>query len=73
MDPIIKYLKHGELPNDPASAQKVKCQAPHYILVKEKLYKRSHSSPLLKCLLSSEADYALREVHEGIYGNHLKG
>ena len=73
MDPIIKYLKHGELPDDPAIARKVKCQAPHYVLVKKKLYKRSHYSPLLKCLSPSEADYALREVHEKICGNHLGG
>ena len=70
MDPIIKYLKHGELPNDPISARKVKRQAPHYILIEEKLYKRSHYSPLLKCLTPTEADYAMREVHEGVCGNH---
>ena len=64
MDPIIKYLKHGELPNDPISAQKVKRQAPHYILIEEKLYKRSHYSPLLKCLTPTKANYAMREVHE---------
>ena len=73
MDPIIKYLKNGELPDDPAIARKVKRQAPHYVLVEEKSYKRSHYSPLLKCLSPSEVDYALREVHEGIYGNHLGG
>ena len=73
MDPIIKYLKHGELSNDPTVARKVKCQAPHYILIEEKLYKRSHYSPLLKCLTPTEADYAMREVHEGICGNHLGG
>ena len=73
MDPIIKYLKYGELPDDPASARKVKRQAPHYILIEEKLYKRSHYSPLLKCLSPTEASYARREVHEGVCGNHLGG
>ena len=73
MDPIIKNLKFEELLDDPIAAQKIKCQAPHYILVEEKLYKRSHSFPLLKCLLSFEANYALREVHEKICGNHLEG
>ena len=73
MDPIIKYLKHGELPNDPISARKVKHQAPHYILIEEKLYKRSHYCPLLKCLSPTEASYAMREVHEGVCGNHLGG
>ncbi|KAK3001139.1 hypothetical protein RJ639_021972 [Escallonia herrerae] len=35
------------------------------------LYKKSFSSPYLKCLSPREADYALREIHEGIYGKHL--
>ena len=73
MDPIIEYLKFGKLPNDPIVAQKVKHWSLHYILIKKKLYKRSHSSPLLKCLLPSKMDYALREVHEEICGNHLGG
>ena len=37
------------------------------------LYKRSFSLPLLKCLGPTDADYALREVHEEIYKNHLGG
>ena len=73
MDPIIKYLKLGELPDDPAIARKIKCQAPHYVIIEKNLYKRSYYSPLLKCLSPSEVDYALREVHEGICGNHLGG
>ena len=71
MDPIIGYLKLRTLPIDSSTMHKVKCLTLHYTLVDGQLYKRSFSSPLLKCLLPSEADYALREVHEGIYGNHL--
>ena len=73
MDLIIKCLKSEELPNDLLTTRKVKCQAPRYILVEKKLYKRSHSFPLLTCLPSFEVDYALRKVHEKIYGNHLEG
>ena len=73
MDPIITYLKSGALPTDASASRKIKCLALHYTLLDGQLYKRSFSSPLLKCLLPSEADYALREVHEGIYGNHLGG
>jgi hypothetical protein len=34
------------------------------------LYRRSTSSPLLKCLSSEENIYVLREMHEGVYGLH---
>ena len=42
-----------------------------YILMNGQLYKRSFSLSLLKYLRLADADYALQEVHEGIYENHL--
>ena len=27
--------------------------------------------PILKCVEKEDANYILREVHEGIYGNHI--
>ena len=44
MDPIIDYLKSRALPIDRLAARKVKRQAPHYVLIEKKLYKRSYSS-----------------------------
>ncbi|GKV53644.1 hypothetical protein SLEP1_g60161, partial [Rubroshorea leprosula] len=40
-------------------------------LVDGVLYKRSFSLPLLRCLNPYEAEYALREVHEGVCGSHV--
>ena len=37
----------------------------------EQLYKRSSSMPLLICLNHEEANYVLRELHEGTYGSHV--
>ena len=39
--------------------------------MKNILYKRGFSHPYLRCLGPDEADYFMREVHEGICGNHL--
>ena len=39
-------------------------------MIKDVLYKRGFSRPYLRCLGIEEADYVIREVHEGIYGNH---
>ena len=36
----------------------------------EVLYKRGFSQPYLKCLAPDEANYVLREVHEGACGNY---
>ena len=73
MDPIFSYLNTGALSEDKSAIRKATCQAPHYVLYNEKLYKIFFTLPLLKCLPPSEANYALREVHEGICGNHLGG
>ena len=47
--------------------------ASQYIMMNDHLYKRSFSLPLLRCLGPTNADYVLREVHEGICENHLGG
>ena len=73
MDPIVQYLKMDALPTDTSAVCQIKRTAPHYTLVGERLYKRSFTLSLFKCLLSSEAKYALQEVHEGLCGNHLGG
>ncbi|XP_012851807.1 PREDICTED: uncharacterized protein LOC105971499 [Erythranthe guttata] len=71
--PILKYLKKRELLADPTEARKLKTRAARFVIVGEELYKRGFSSPYLKCLDPTTADYVLREVHEGICGNHLSG
>ena len=73
MDPIVQYLTMGVLPTDTSAARQIKCMAPHYTLVNERLYKRSFTLSLLKCLLPSEAKYALQDVHDGLCDNHLEG
>ncbi|XP_012858055.1 PREDICTED: uncharacterized protein LOC105977295 [Erythranthe guttata] len=71
--PILKYLKKGELPAESTEARKLKTRAARFVIVGEELYKRGFSFPYLKCLDPTTADYALREVHEGICANHLSG
>ena len=41
-----------------------------FVLIKDVLYKRGFSCPYLRCLGPEEADFIMREVHRGIYGNH---
>ncbi|XP_052728231.1 uncharacterized protein LOC108329042 isoform X1 [Vigna angularis] len=45
-------------------------KAARYLLIGEDLYKRGFSCPLLKCLSSEEAEYVMRELHEGACGMH---
>ncbi|XP_075652789.1 uncharacterized protein LOC142623281 [Castanea sativa] len=70
MNPIVAYRKDGKLPNDKEAARKLKVKAAQFVLIKNILYKRGFSRPYLRCLTSEESNYVMREVHEGICGNH---
>ena len=67
---MISYLKTGGLPDGNDAARKLKLQASRFVLINVVLYKRGFSRPYLRCLCYEEADYIMREVHEGICGNH---
>ena len=73
IDPILDYLTSKALLEDKSTSHKVTLQAPHYVLYDGKLYKGSFMLLLLKCLSPFEMNYVLREVYEGICGNHLGG
>ena len=68
--PLLAYLQSGTLPDGKDAARKLKIQASRFVLVGDVLYKRGFSRPYLRCLSDNEADYVMREVHEGICGNH---
>ncbi|XP_052297233.1 uncharacterized protein LOC127902365 [Citrus sinensis] len=73
MDPIISYLRDGVLPPDKLRAREVRAQASRYTMIDGVLYRRGYTLPFLRCLDEDDADYVLREVHEGICGNHSGG
>uniref|UniRef100_A0A2N9FAH3 Uncharacterized protein n=1 Tax=Fagus sylvatica TaxID=28930 RepID=A0A2N9FAH3_FAGSY len=70
MTPIINYLEDETLPSDPVEARKLKVRCTRFVLIQGILYKRGFSLPYLRCLDKAEANYVMREVHEGICGNH---
>ena len=70
MTPIISYLKDGKLLEGKDEARKLRVKAARYVLINEVLYKRGFSQPYLRCLTPDEANYVLREIHEGACGNH---
>ena len=71
MDPIWDYLVNGTLPSDPKEASKLKARSARFTVHRGTLYKRGFSASILKCVGKEDANYILREVHEGICGNHI--
>ena len=70
MDEIATYLRNGTLPADKLQARRIRYRSARFCLLHGILYKRSFSGPLLRCLRPDEANYVMREIHEGICGNH---
>ena len=67
---LISYLKNGTLPNGKDAIRKLKVQASQFVLIRDVLYKRGFPRPYLRCIVPEEVEYVMREVHEGICGNH---
>ena len=72
MDPIWDYLVEGTLPSDLNEASKLRARSARFTIPQGTLYKRGISTPILKCLGNEDANYILREVHEGVCGNHIR-
>ncbi|XP_021984866.1 uncharacterized protein LOC110880703 [Helianthus annuus] len=70
MTPIIQYLQKGILPDNKAEARKVQHKALHYEMNGDILYRRSFLGPLLRCVDPRDANYLVREIHEGICDIH---
>ncbi|XP_057976091.1 uncharacterized protein LOC131163516 [Malania oleifera] len=67
----VAQIKDGSLPEDNKEARKVRRKAARYTLIGRELYRRSLTLPYLRCLNDEEGTYVLREIHEGVCGNHL--
>ena len=71
IDPISNYIIDGSLPDDPKEAAKIRARSARFTNHKGSLYKRGFFTPFLKCIAGEDTRYILREVHEGICGNHI--
>ena len=69
---LVSHLKNGVLPDGKGAVRKLKVQAARFVLIKNVLYKRGFFCPYLRCLGPKKANYVMREVHEGICGNHSR-
>lgn len=44
-----------------------------YCMIGDDLYRRGYVTPIMKCLSDEEANYVIRELHEGICERHTGG
>nr|GEZ49401.1 reverse transcriptase domain-containing protein [Tanacetum cinerariifolium] len=70
MTELVSYLKEGTLPEDKKKARKIRLKARQYELMEEIIYKRSFLTPWLRCVGPLQAEYVMREIHEGSCSMH---
>ncbi|GJW90453.1 reverse transcriptase domain-containing protein [Tanacetum coccineum] len=70
MTPIAEYLRDGFLLEDKKEASKLLIKARQYELLAGVLYRRSFLKPWLRCVGPLQADYVIREIHEGSCSMH---
>ncbi|GJY62601.1 reverse transcriptase domain-containing protein [Tanacetum coccineum] len=70
MTPIQEYLNNGTLPAERKKARSIKRKAQRFAIINGTLYKKSFLGPWLRCVGPSQANYVLREIHEGSCSMH---
>jgi hypothetical protein len=72
----IDFIRDQRLPAGvdakSAAAARVMCRSKGFVLVDNKLYRRcTRLGVLMKCVTGADGYDILREIHEGICGNHV--
>nr|GFA13078.1 reverse transcriptase domain-containing protein [Tanacetum cinerariifolium] len=70
MTELVNYLKEGILPADEKEARKIRLKARQYELMEGILYKRSFLTPWVRCVGPLQAEYVIKEIHEGSCSMH---
>ncbi|KAL8486162.1 hypothetical protein ACS0TY_023027 [Phlomoides rotata] len=67
MTPIFNYLLKGTLSQESIEANRLCIRAARYTIIRDQLYKRGFSLPLLKCLTKEQGELVLKEIHGGCF------
>nr|GEV72133.1 reverse transcriptase domain-containing protein [Tanacetum cinerariifolium] len=70
MTELVNYLKEGILLGDEKEARELRLKARQYELMEGVLYKRSFLTPWLRCVGPLQAEYVMKEIHEGSCSMH---
>ncbi|GKA36579.1 reverse transcriptase domain-containing protein [Tanacetum coccineum] len=70
MTPLCEYLAKETLPEDKKMARAGRRKAARYTMINGTLYKKSFLGPWLRCVEPLQANYVLREIHEGSCSMH---
>jgi hypothetical protein len=70
MQPYLAYMVNKTLPEDTVQAKRIIRQSKAFLVLQGKLYKRSITGVLQRCVTPQEGQEILRDIHAGVCGHH---
>jgi hypothetical protein len=62
-EPVIRYIKNEEEPDDKAATERIARQSAHYTIIGGLLYRRGAGGVFMKCIHSATGRQLLDEIH----------
>jgi hypothetical protein len=70
MQPYLAYMINKTLPEDVVEARRVVRWSKAFVVLRGKLYKKSVTGVLQRCVTPQEGQIILKDIHAGVYGHH---
>ncbi|GJV42457.1 reverse transcriptase domain-containing protein [Tanacetum coccineum] len=70
MTPLLEYLRDGTLPAEVKRARAIKIKSRQYVVISGVLYRKLFLEHWIRCVRPLQAEYVVREIHEGSYSMH---
>jgi ribonuclease HI len=70
MQPYLAYLINKKLPEDAVEAKRITRRSKAFVVLQGKLYKKSITSVLQRCVMPQEGQVILKDIHAGVCGHH---
>jgi hypothetical protein len=70
MQPYLAYIINKKLPEDAVEAKRITRQSKAFVMLQGKLYKKSITGVLQRCVTPQEGQVILKDIHAGVCGHH---
>jgi hypothetical protein len=70
MQPYLAYMINKKLPKDAVEAKRITRRSKVFVMLQGKLYKKSITGILQRCVTPQEGQVILKDIHAGVCGHH---
>jgi hypothetical protein len=70
MQPYLAYMMSKKLPEDAVEAKRITRRSKAFVVLQGKLYKKSITGVLQRCVTPQEGQVILKDIHARVCGHH---